>query len=137
MNEYNYNFNLECKYHNYEDLNESEDCYRKEVLEVFNLQEAIDDDDLFKKLSSNVSRVGDLILKDEKMKEYAVKLANRILSNDPYIGLLMFFSYDLFWIVHAALGILYDGDELKNHDIYQAMDMVFTRVEKTSIFPNV
>jgi hypothetical protein len=128
-NEYNYNFDLECTYYKHKNKDLREDYYRKEVLEVFHLQEAINDEDLFKKLSVNVSRIGGIIFKDDKMKEYARRLANRVMSNDPYVGLLMFFSYDLFWIIHAALGILYNGDVLTDSDVYEAMDDVFESLE--------
>ncbi len=88
---YNYNFNLKCTYQDFKNHDHSEIIYRKEILEAFLLDEKIDDSKLFDKLSEKVCTMKDLIFKDEKMKIYAVKFANRLLSDDLELGLMFFF----------------------------------------------
>ncbi len=127
---YNYNFDLECTYNKYNIPEECDDNYRKELLEAFYLQHTINDNndaEVFIKLSENVEQIGSIIFKDEKMKDYAIRLANRIMSNDPNLGILFFFSYDLFWIIHKALKKLYNGHELDN-SIYKTIEDILSNI---------
>jgi hypothetical protein len=119
---YNYNFNLKCTYQDLKDNDElSETIYRKEILEAFLLDENIDDKELFDKLSEKVCTMKDLIFKEDKMKSYAIEFANRLLSDDIELGLMFFFSYDLFWATHNLIISIYNNTEIDN-SIYDLIE---------------
>lgn len=110
---------VSVNYEKIEDTERSEDLYRSQLLQVFHLDNNIDDDDLFMQLSSSVSQIKDILLQETRIEKYALRLANRALSNDLELGIFFLFSYDYFWITHTFICILLKYRENKQEYSYK------------------
>lgn len=114
-----YDNSVSVNYEKIEDTEMSEDLYRSQLLQAFHLDNNIDDDDLFTQLSSRVSQIKDILLQETRIEKYALRLANRVLSNDLELGIFFLFSYDYFWITHAFICILIKFCENKEDCSYK------------------
>ena len=92
-----YNTHLTVTYNKYEG-DKSDSIYRKELMEVFNL-EYFEIDVLNKKIET----LYDLVKHDDELRKMCKENAGRMLSEDPVFGFMLCFSYDSFANTHELI----------------------------------
>jgi hypothetical protein len=101
-----YNIDISCNYRELKNDEESDLVYRKNLIEVFNLQNDIMNDDLFEKMSSSVDKLKDYLEEKDLYKhiEELVKRASKSFIFEDYkIGFMLLFSYDFFDEFHILI----------------------------------
>lgn len=104
-NDIYYNYEYTVKYKNYFDDKDTEECesdcddiFRHDFLNAFYLKEYDGD-----KIDKIQMKIYDDLVKNKKMEELMLKLANSRLSSDKDVGFVIMFSYDYFYILHKII----------------------------------
>ena len=125
--ENNYNTNFISTYKQFEDIEDSNICYKLQLLQAFNINNY--NEDILQKKMENIYN----ILRDNKYlkeiflllekKHPQLKFINYNIKNlENFIYLLILFSYDYFYIFHRELCYFslnkdYNFKDIKNHII--------------------
>lgn len=72
--------------------------YQANFLESFNLNEFNEEI-----VNDELNRLYNLLLNDDRFKECMKILANSCMSEDLYVGLMILFSYDYFFLTHTCI----------------------------------
>lgn len=121
-----YNINIDCNYRSFDDEKEADLVYKKNIIEVFNLQEDILNNELFEMMSKKIEDLKKYLEENDLFKhiEELVNDASKIfIMKNVDVGMMMLFSYDFFDMFHNVLvSILRDKELnveayniLKNH----------------------
>ena len=121
-----YNINIDCNYRSFDDEKEADLVYKKNIIEVFNLQEDILNNELFEMMSKKIEELKKYLEENDLFKhiEELVNDASKIfIMKNVDVGMMMLFSYDFFDMFHNVLvSILRDKELnveayniLKNH----------------------
>ena len=105
MDTINYNYDILCTYHLIEDEEQSNICYRSQLLQVFKLNNYDDN-----KINSLISNLYNILKDNEEIKEIIDILSNKLVlfqffrkNNQKIDNVLVFqmlFSYEYFHIFH-------------------------------------
>lgn len=79
------------------DEDTAELLYRAELLQIFGIKEFDDDT-----INNEISRLYPLV--NSYFKEFTIKLANQMLSEDEEVGFMMMFSYSALFATHKCIG---------------------------------
>ena len=79
------------------DEDTAELLYRAELLQIFGIKEFDDDT-----INNEISRLYPLV--NSYFKEFTIKLANQMLSEDEEVGFMMMFSYSTLFATHKCIG---------------------------------
>jgi hypothetical protein len=102
-----YNFDYKVTYYNYKNNEYYSDLlYHNEILKVFNLQEYDE-----KKIDVIQIQIYNDLVKNKKLQELMLVLANRQLSDKHDLGFIIMFSYDYFYIFHEIICAYYKTNE--------------------------
>jgi hypothetical protein len=109
----NYNTNYVCKYKldnslsefknlnkldNYEEEILSDALYRKDILNLFNI-ETFDETII----SNEINKLYEELKKNEELTKCMKKIAGNFMSADEILGLMMLFSYDFLYLLHPCI----------------------------------
>lgn len=127
--ENNYNINFISTYKQFEDTEDSNICYKLQLLQAFNINDYNDNEDLLQKKMENIYKIlrenkylKEIFLLLEK-KHPQLKFINYNVKNlENFIYLQILFSYDYFYIFHRELCYFslnkdYNFKDIKNHII--------------------
>ena len=127
--ENNYNINFISTYKQFEDNEDSNICYKLQLLQAFNINDYNDNEDLLQKKMENIYKIlrenkylKEIFLLLEK-KHPQLKFINYNVKNlENFIYLQILFSYDYFYIFHRELCYFllnkdYNFKNIKNHII--------------------
>ena len=79
------------------DEDTAELLYRAELLQIFGIKEFDD-----ATINNEISRMYPLV--KSYFKEFTIKLANQMLSEDEEVGFMMMFSYSTLFATHKCIG---------------------------------
>ena len=115
MDTINYNYDILCTYHLIEDEEQSNICYRSQLLQVFKLNNYDDN-----KINSLISNLYNILKDNEEIKEIIDILSNKLVlfqffrkNNQKIDNVLVFqmlFSYEYFHIFHKLFS-KYNNDK--------------------------
>ena len=105
MDTINYNYDILCTYHLIEDEEQSNICYRSQLLQVFKLNNYDDN-----KINSLISDLYNILKDNEEIKEIIDILSNKLVlfqffrkNNQKIDNVLVFqmlFAYEYFYLFH-------------------------------------
>jgi len=105
MDTINYNYDILCTYHLIEDEEQSNICYRSQLLQVFKLNNYDDN-----KINYNIQKLYNILKDNEEIKEIIDILSNKLVlfqffrkNNQKIDNVLVFqmlFSYEYFYLFH-------------------------------------
>ena len=97
-----YNTNYEITYHKY--MNENPDkadvYYKKNLIEVFNLDEDSDFDLISDRVGEIYKKMKPYIQSNKVFKELLLESAAKIMSTDTELGYMILHSYDTLYLIH-------------------------------------
>jgi hypothetical protein len=119
-----YNIDISCNYREYSDEIQSDLVYKKNLIQIFNLDDDLSNDDLsnddlFKKMRITIEKIRDYLIKNKKydrIQVLAKKASKQFIIEDEIIGFMVLFSYDFFDLFHELLVLTIKNIEL-NLDI--------------------
>ena len=112
-----YNIDLSCNYRSFEDEKESDLVYKKNLVEVFNLQENVLNDDLFELMSKSIDKIKSYLVEKDLYKliiDLVKKASQSFIFEDEKVGLMLLFSYDFFDDFHLLLKELLVDEKLNS-----------------------
>lgn len=118
-----YNFNLKITYHTIDDLEDSDNTYRTEMLKSFYLNEYDD-----KVISEKTDLLHANIIKDDKMKKIYSKISDTYnLNNNNDIIIVYLFSYSYFYLFHKCLYDLKNINNITDESFHNLYDKISVR----------
>lgn len=125
MDTINYNYDILCTYHLIEDEEQSNICYRSQLLQVFKLNNYDDN-----KINSLISNLYNILKDNEEIKEIIDILSNKLVlfqffrkNNQKIDNVLVFqmlFSYEYFHIFHKLFA-KYNTDKSLNKSCFSEL----------------
>jgi hypothetical protein len=116
-----YNTKFVCTYKSYSDYFLSETFYRKDLLNIFN----IDDLDFEKHETEIQDEVVNIFYKIKSHKEFikCVKKAQTLFPvSDEVVGLMILMSYDFLYLTHPCISEFLDEGKISDDKIKELMN---------------
>jgi len=110
-----YNKNHECKYMRDnlllegEYLNENEMdyvrdlLYKDDLLQIFNIENENIETSNDYELNRAISKLHDILVENNELKQLMIKAASVFFSEDTYIGLCILYSYEYMYLTHPCV----------------------------------
>ena len=126
-----YNTSVICTYKNDDIFCESDNVndnekdfirdaiYRQEILNILDLDH-FDELEINKELDELYEKIKEC----EELKECALGVASRFLSNDPQLGLMILFSFDFMYITHKCVSEYLDTGVISNDSMVRLKEMI-------------
>ncbi len=130
-----YDTKFECRYHKddvfleTDNVNEYEKCfirdflYKEDLLNIFSIDQLDNDFDIFSNAISKLYiKIKDCLL----LKEFMKKMAAKIISEDPEVGLCILYSYDYMYITHPCVSEYLESGTISPENI-KLLEEIVTR----------
>ena len=114
-----YNINIECNYRDFDDEKEADLVYKKNLIEVLNLQDDIMNNELFDMMGLKVEKLSEYLKEKElyeKIEPLVKKASSIFIIEKEDVGMMMLFSYDFFDMFHILICQLLNDGEVKDDD---------------------
>jgi hypothetical protein len=130
-----YNTKFQCRYHKddvfleTDNVNEDEKCfirnvlYKEDLLNIFSIYQFEDDFNVF---SDGISKLYSKIKYCLPLEEYMKKMAAKIISEDPEVGLCILYSYDYMYITHQCVSEYLERGSISPENI-KLLEEIVTR----------
>jgi hypothetical protein len=130
-----YDTKFQCRYHKddvfleTDNVNEDEKwfirnvLYKEDLLNIFSIYQFEDDFNLF---SDSISKLYSKIKYCLPLEEYMKKMAAKIISEDPEVGLCILYSYDYMYITHQCVSEYLESGSISPENI-KLLEEIVTR----------
>jgi len=127
-----YNTKVECTYHTSEifleddNITEEEKCfvrdviYRQELLDILEINEYNE-----LEFSRSINELYITIKDCKELKECMLKLAEKFLSRDEEIGLMVLFAFDYMYLTHICISEFLENGKISENNIAKLKTVIF------------
>jgi hypothetical protein len=127
-----YNTKVECTYHTSEifleddNITEEEKCfvrdviYRQELLDILEINEYNE-----LEFSRSIHELYITIKDCKELKECMLKLAEKFLSRDEEIGLMVLFAFDYMYLTHICISEFLENGKISENNIAKLKTVIF------------
>jgi hypothetical protein len=127
-----YNAKVECTYHTSEifleddNITEEEKCfvrdviYRQELLDILEINEYNE-----LEFSRSIHELYITIKDCKELKECMLKLAEKFLSRDEEIGLMVLFAFDYMYLTHICISEFLENGKISENNIAKLKTVIF------------
>ena len=119
-----YNTNFKTRYQSIENDDEGDVMYRKDLLEVFFMDENVEFDVMTNKMGRVYQHINDDLKCNTKFKKILEKSAARLFSEDLEIGFTLLYSYDSFYLVHELLTGYFIHNEINEGVLEKILNII-------------
>lgn len=114
MNNYNTNYEITYDKHMNDDPDIADLYYRRDLLEIFGLDEDSDFDLLSDRVNLVYKKMEEYIEITPSFKEILEKAAGKLLSEDIELGFMILHSYDTLYLMHQLNSEFLNTNQINN-----------------------
>ena len=114
MNNYNINYEITYDKHMNDEPDTADLYYRKDLLEIFGLDEDSDFDLLSDRVNLVYKKMKEYIERTPSFKEILEKAAGKLLSEDIELGFMILHSYDTLYLMHQLNSEFLNTNQINN-----------------------
>ena len=129
-----YNTEIECKYREFEDERESDLIYKKNLIEIFKLEDSVLNEDLFKEMDNSVRKLKEYLISKsyyQKIMDLALKASKQFILEDEYVGFMVLFSYDFCDRFHELLCESIESNSIPEEKYNVLLGLLSNNVDST------
>jgi hypothetical protein len=122
-----YNTEIKCNYRDFNDEKESDLIYKKNLIEIFNLQDNILSDELFEIMSESIEKLRDYLLSKsyyQKIQNLAIKTSSLFIFEDEKTGFMLLYSYDFCDKFHNLICNIINNDDIPEEQYDELLNLV-------------